>query len=385
MVLKKNSKLFLVVFLGMLSAFGPFILDLYLPALPMMSDYFGVDTTIIQLTLTGSMIGLSVGQLIIGPISDKVGRKLPLIFSLIVYILSTLFIVIADNVYLVIVLRFIQGFSAAGSVVISRAVATDLYGGKGLKEFFSLLMTINGLAPIIAPIFGGIIIQFTSWKNIFTILTVLGIILLIVSLNFSESLERNKRFSGSLVETYQKLFKILKNKLFITYILVQSFAMSSLFGYISASPFIFQEKYGVSAFTYSLFFGLNGLALIIGSRISNLFNSKKAISIGLKVMIIISSYITITLILKLNVLFVEFGFFILLIGLGIILPATSSSAMNSERDNAGGASALLGFFQFLFGGLVSPLVGLGNILYATSLVLLISSVIALLLYSTIKD
>lgn len=384
MNLRKNSKLFLVIFLGVLSAFGPFIIDLYLPALPIMSEYFGVNATIIQLTLTGSMIGLSVGQLIIGPISDRIGRKLPLICSLIIYILSTLFIVLVNNINFVIILRFIQGFSAAGSVVLSRAIATDLYGGRNLKSFFSLLMTINGLAPIVAPIFGGIIIQFTEWRSIFIILTILGLILLIVSLKFYESLEESKRFSGSLIETYKKLFNIVKNRTFITYILVQSFAMAGLFGYISASPFIFQEEYGVSAFVYSLFFGLNGLALIIGSRISNLFNNKKSISIGLNSMVILSIYITLSLIFRLNVLLVELGFFMLLVGLGIILPATSSSAMNSERSNAGGAAAILGFIQFLFGGLVSPLVGLGNILYSTSIVLIVSSIIALFLYSTIK-
>ena len=146
MTLKRNSKLFLVLFLGTLSAFGPFVTDLYLPALPYMSEFFKASTSTIQLTLTGSMVGLALGQLLIGPISDKYGRKNPLIISLIVYLLSTIAIIIFPNVYTMIVLRFIQGVSSAGAVVISRAISTDLYNGRELAAFFALLMAVNGLA-----------------------------------------------------------------------------------------------------------------------------------------------------------------------------------------------------------------------------------------------
>ena len=140
MTLKRNSKLFLVLFLGTLSAFGPFVTDLYLPALPTMTSFFNASTSTIQLTLTGSMVGLALGQLLIGPISDKYGRKNPLIISLVIYLVSTLAIIIFPNVYAMIVLRFIQGVSSAGAVVISRAISTDLYQGRELAAFFALLM-----------------------------------------------------------------------------------------------------------------------------------------------------------------------------------------------------------------------------------------------------
>lgn len=162
MTIKRNSKLFLVLFLGTLSAFGPFVTDLYLPALPLMSNYFSASTSTIQLTLTGSMVGLALGQLLIGPISDKLGRKKPLLISLIVYLICTVAIIILPNIYAMIILRFIQGISSAGAVVISRAVSTDLYKGKEMAQFFALLMAVNGLAPILSPVLGSLLLEFTD-------------------------------------------------------------------------------------------------------------------------------------------------------------------------------------------------------------------------------
>ena len=192
MTLKRNSKLFLVLFLGTLSAFGPFVTDLYLPALPTMTSFFNASTSTIQLTLTGSMVGLALGQLLIGPISDKYGRKNPLIISLVIYLISTLAIIIFPNVYAMITLRFIQGISSAGAVVISRAISTDLYHGRDLATFFALLMAVNGLAPILSPILGSLLLQLTDWRGIFVTLAVIGIILLVVSFKFHESLESSK-------------------------------------------------------------------------------------------------------------------------------------------------------------------------------------------------
>jgi len=156
---KANSKLFLVLLLGVLSAFGPFVVDLYLPSLPQLATFFETSASMTQLTLTTAMIGLAVGQLLLGPLSDKFGRKIPLIISLVIYIISTVLIVYAPNIEAMIALRVIQGLSSAGSVVISRAVATDLYRGREMTRFFGLLMTINGLAPIISPILGSLLLE----------------------------------------------------------------------------------------------------------------------------------------------------------------------------------------------------------------------------------
>lgn len=192
-----NSKLFLVLLLGVLSAFGPFVVDLYLPALPQLAEFFHTGTSMTQLTLTTAMIGLAVGQLLLGPISDKFGRKKPLIVSLLVYIASTVAIIFSPNIETMIVLRVVQGLSSAGSVVISRAVATDLYRGREMTRFFGLLMTINGLAPIISPILGSLLLEYINWKGIFAFLALIGVVVTLFSLRLRESLSEEKRLQGS--------------------------------------------------------------------------------------------------------------------------------------------------------------------------------------------
>lgn len=385
MAIKRNSKLFLVLFLGTLSAFGPFVTDLYLPALPLMSNYFSASTSTIQLTLTGSMVGLALGQLLIGPISDKLGRKKPLIISLIVYLISTVAIIILPNIYAMIILRFIQGISSAGAVVISRAVSTDLYKGREMAQFFALLMAVNGLAPILSPVLGSLLLELTDWRGIFIALAIIGIIIIIIaSLKFHESLAEQKRLNVPITKTYHSIVLVSQNKLFTALVFIQGFALAAMFAYIAASPFILQTHYNLSAISYSLCFGLNGFAIVLGSKISGRFNEKKGIKLGLTMMLIISIYLAIVLSLMLPFLFVEVGFFLLLLGLGLILPAGSALAMGLERKRAGSASALFGFLPFFLGGIVSPLVGIGNIFYSSSIAIVICCVIPFVIYKVIE-
>ena len=345
-MMKANSKLFLVLLLGVLSAFGPFVVDLYLPSLPQLATFFETSASMTQLTLTTAMIGLAVGQLLLGPLSDKFGRKIPLIISLVIYIISTVLIVYAPNIETMIVLRVIQGLSSAGSVVISRAVATDLYRGREMTRFFGLLMTINGLAPIISPILGSLLLEYISWKGVFVV--------------------------------------IIKNRLFMSYVGIQSFLLGSMFAYIAASPFIFQSFYGLSAFVFSLCFGANGAALVIGANVGSKLANRKALTIGVFAFVVAALYTIAVLIIQPYWLFVEIGFFVMLLLMGITFPAISSLAMESEHQYAGSASALLGFAPFFLGGVVSPLVGIGNIFYSTALVILACSSLALAIYWAIR-
>lgn len=381
---QKNNKLFLILFLGTLSAFGPFVTDLYLPALPVISQVFSASTSVVQLTLTTSMVGLAIGQLLIGPISDKFGRKKPLTISLIAYIVSTILIIYSPNIYGIILFRLIQGLAAAGSLVISKAVSTDLYKGEEMRKFFGLLMAVNGLAPIISPIFGSFILSLTSWKAIFIVLALLGIILLVVNIKLYESLPIEKRLTMPVIKTYSVIGTVIKNKKFTTLVFILAFTMGAMFAYIAASPFILQEHYGLSATLYSLFFAINGAAVVIGSNISSKIKEKKSLNIGLSLILLLGLYISLALITNLNVWMVEIGFFFLMLGVGFIFPAVSSLAMSSERKYVGSASALLGFFPFLFCGIVSPLVGIANIFYATSITIVSCATIAYLLFILIK-
>ena len=381
---KANSKLFLVLLLGVLSAFGPFVVDLYLPSLPQLATFFETSASMTQLTLTTAMIGLAVGQLLLGPLSDKFGRKIPLIISLVIYIISTVLIVYAPNIEAMIVLRVIQGLSSAGSVVISRAVATDLYRGREMTRFFGLLMTINGLAPIISPILGSLLLEYISWKGVFVFLALIGVIVLIFSFCLKESLSVENRLQGSIFSTFLTFGVIIKNRLFMSYVGIQSFLLGSMFAYIAASPFILQSFYGLSAFIFSLCFGANGAALVIGANVGGKLPNRKALAIGIFAFVVAALYTIAVLIIQPHWLFVELGFFAMLLLMGITFPAISSLAMESERQYAGSASALLGFAPFFLGGVVSPLVGIGNIFYSTSFVILICALLALSIYWMIR-
>ncbi|MBS6190837.1 MAG: multidrug effflux MFS transporter [Haemophilus parainfluenzae] len=381
---KANSKLFLVLLLGVLSAFGPFVVDLYLPSLPQLASFFETSASMTQLTLTTAMIGLAVGQLLLGPLSDKFGRKIPLIISLVIYIISTVLIVYAPNIESMIVLRVIQGLSSAGSVVISRAVATDLYRGREMTRFFGLLMTINGIAPIISPILGSLLLEYISWKGVFVFLALIGLVVLFFCFRLKESLSVENRLQGSIFATFSTFGVIIKNRLFMSYVGIESFLLGAMFAYIAASPFILQSFYGLSAFIFSLCFGANGAALVIGANIGGKLPNRQALAIGVLAFVVAALYTIAVLIIQPHWLFVEIGFFAMLLLMGITFPAISTLAMESERQYAGSASALLGFAPFFLGGIVSPLVGIGNIFYSTALVILACGVLGLAIYWSIR-
>ena len=277
----KNSRLFLILLLGSLSAFGPFITDLYLPALPGMGEYFHTSASMVQLTLTTSMIGLGLGQLFIGPISDKYGRIRPLMVSLAIYIASSLLIVFTQDIEGMIVLRAIQGLSSAGSVVLSRAIAADLYQGEELGRFYGLLMSVNGIAPIISPVIGALLLQFTNWRGIFVVLVLIGVVLMAFCRRLEESHPPHKRVSGSLLSIFAVLGKILGNRTFMGFACIQALVMGGLFAYIASSSFIFQTAYGVSDFVYSLCFALNGAALVGGATLARKMRVQRALRFGI--------------------------------------------------------------------------------------------------------
>jgi len=354
-----NSNVFLVILLGVLSAFGPFVVDLYLPSLPQLAQFFATTPSMTQLTLTTAMIGLAVGQLLLGPMSDKFGRKKPLILSLVIYIISTVCIIFSPNVETMIVLRVVQGLSSAGSVVISRAVATDLYRGREMTRFFGLLMTINGIAPIISPILGSLLLEYVSWKGVFVFLALIGLVVLVFCFRLKESLMPENRLSGSILSTFSTFGIIVKNRLFMSYVGIESFLLGAMFAYIAASPFILQSFYGLSAFAFSLCFGANGAALVIGSNIGGKLPNRTALSLGVLGFFVAALYTIVLLLIQPYWFFVEIGFFSMLLMMGLTFPAISSLAMESERQYAGSASALLGFSPFFLGGVVSPLVGMG--------------------------
>lgn len=377
---KANSKFFLVLLLGVLSAFGPFVVDLYLPSLPQLAEFFHTNASMTQLTLTAAMFGLAGGQLLLGPLSDKFGRKKPLIVSLLIYIASTVAIIFSPNIETMIVLRIVQGLSSAGSVVISRAVATDLYRGHEMTRFFGLLMAINGIAPIISPVLGSLLLEVLSWKGIFAFLAFIGVVVTLFSLRLRESLKPENCLQGSIWVIFSTFSEIIKNRQFMRYVGIESFLFAGMFAYIAALPFILQSVYGLSALAFSLCFGANGAALAIGSTVGSKFSNATALRFGVLGFSIAAFYTVVMLVIQPDWFWVELGFFAMLFVTGLPLPAISALAMESERQYAGAASAVLGCTPFLLGGIVSPLVGVGDIFIASAVVIITCSIIAFAIY-----
>lgn len=346
----------------------------YLPALPALGGYFHTTASRVQLSLTFSMAGLAAGQLLIGPLSDKYGRKKPLQVSLVLFCMATVGCLYAPDIHWFVFFRLLQGMTGAGGVVISKSIATDLYEGRELARFYALLSSVQGLAPIGAPVLGGMLLETTDWKGIFWILLAIGVSLAVVLCFFKESLPPERTASGNALSSFRHYQPVVHNKRFIGYVLAQAFAMGVMFAYIAASPFIFQEHYRLSPLAYSLCFGANALAIMLGSLTVSLFHTaKQALRAGATGFGGGSLLVAGVLMADAPVTVVESSLFVFLLFLGLILPSSTTLALDEERGNSGNASAVLGFLIFLFGGVFSPLTGLGNILYTTGIIIVLCS------------
>ena len=258
---KDNSKTFLLVLLGLLTAFGPFVTDMYLPALPAMADDFGTSSSMVQLGLTTSMIGLACGQLFFGPLSDKYGRRTPLLTAMWLFLGSTVLCIFAADIEQFVFLRFVQGIAGSGGIVISRSVATDKFSGRELAKMLALIGAINGIAPVAAPIVGGTLTGIIGWRGIFTILLGLGIVLLAGSFRFSESLPAANRSTVEWADILRGFKTTLRNRRYLCYIFQLGFAQGILFANIASSPFIVQQHYGFTPFQFSICFAVNAVAI----------------------------------------------------------------------------------------------------------------------------
>lgn len=375
--------IFLIVFLGLLSAFGPFVIDMYLPALPEMTEVFQCDSSVIQLGLTFCMIGFAVGQMLFGPASDKYGRKSVLIFSLIIFVCASLICCFSTSIWVFTIARLLQGIGGAGGIVLSRSIAADMYSGRELAKLIAILSAINNIAPVAAPIAGGAVTHAWGWHGIFIILLILGISLLGICFTLQESLDRQNRFTDKLIASINGYKEVLRVKGFAPFSIVYAFAMASLFAYISATPFIVQEIFGFTDLQFSVVFAINAIALATGSALSLRFNRmNKATLYGSVISMILAVTGTfLSLLISPIFLLYEIPTFLMLFGIGLVLTGSTSQAMELGRSHAGAASAVIGGIGYIAGGLVSPLVSYGNICITSflycSIFMLLSSVLLL--------
>lgn len=371
---KKNSKVFILVFLGMLTAFGPFVTDMYLPTLPAMSEYFHTTSSMVQLGLTASMIGLAAGQLLFGPLSDKYGRRLPLIISMILFAVATIGCIYSYTIMQFVGWRLIQGIAGAGGII-SRSVAADKYSGRELAKMLALIGAINGVAPVAAPMGGGFLAGSVGWTGIFWCLFVLGIILLLGSIHFEESLPVEDRKEKSWRSVFRSFIDVLRNSSYVCYTLQFGFAQGVLFANIASAPFIMQQHYGFSPLMFSICFGINAIFIVISAASAIKFRRlEQALHYGSTRMVVVSALLLVALVLDCNFWIYELLLIGLLSMLGLTFTASNTLTIDCEHNNAGMASALLGALEFAFGGIVSPLVGLGYIMVSTGIIFLKGSI-----------
>ncbi|ATL27305.1 Bcr/CflA family multidrug efflux MFS transporter [Streptomyces formicae] len=355
--------------LGGLTAVPPLSMDMYLPALPEVTDALSSPAATVQLTLTACLMGMALGQLVVGPMSDKWGRRRPLLIGLLVYILATAICAFAPTAELLIGFRLLQGLAGAAGIVIARAVVRDLYDGVEMARFFSTLMLISGVAPVVAPLIGGQVLRFTDWRGIFVVLTGVGIALTaLVWRCLPETLAPEKRHGGGTVEALRTMKSLLADRVFTGYMIAGGFAFAALFAYISASPFVIQEIYGASPQTFSLLFGVNSVGLIVVGQINGKvlvgrISLNKVLGFGLSVITLAATALllmTTGVFGEVGLVPVAAGLFVLMSAMGLAMPNTQSLALVRTPHAAGSASALLGTTSFLIGAIASPLVGIAG-------------------------
>lgn len=350
-----------VLTLGLLTAIGPLCTDFYLPALPEITDQLQATGTQTQFSLTAALIGLGLGQLFFGPLSDRIGRKKPLVLSLLLFIFSSAMCAVTQDIQLLIVWRFVQGFAGAGGSVLSRSIARDRYQGAMLTQFFALLMTVNGIAPVISPVIGGYIITAFDWRILFWAMAGIGLVLLLLSLAV---LHETLPARSATVHESRANTPVLKNRRFLRYCLIQAFMMAGLFSYIGSSSFVIQSEYGMSAMQFSLLFGLNGIGLIIAALIFSRLSLRIAAETLLRrgLLLAVACAVVTVLLASLHLaipalvgLFFTVSF---MSGISTVSGSEAMSAVSSEQS--GSASALMGTLMFVCGGIAAPLAGLGG-------------------------
>ncbi|GEL15171.1 multidrug effflux MFS transporter [Pediococcus cellicola] len=375
----KNRKLWLTFFLGLISATGPLSLDMYLPALPSMQITFHTQTSVIQMSLTFCLIGLAVGQLLVGPLSDHYGRRLPLSIGFAVFALTSVWIMMVHSIVLFLILRFIQGLAGSAGQVLSRAVARDLFSGKALTKFFAMLMAVNGVFPIISPIIGGFLLKFMSWRGIFAVLAVIGVLVVVgIWLTLAETLPKASRSDQSLFQGFAAMATLFTKRDFILIALIQGLVFGALFSYISASSFVFQNFFHLSAQQFSLLYALNGLGIIVGNNIPAYlparWTSFQILGTALLAGTGAALVMVVSLFMAPQMWLVAVPLFVVVVCIGIVNTIATSIAMNSQNKNSGSASAVLGLTMNIIGGIFTPLAGaLGASSYAPMAALILIS------------
>lgn len=351
-----------VVVLGALTALGPFTIDLYLPAFPILEAEFHTTSAAIQLTLTGTMLGFAVGQLLVGPLSDKVGRRVPLIAVTALHVLASIAAALAPTLLLLSITRVFMGFGAAAGGVVAMAIVRDLFGGKRLVIMLSRLALVSGVAPVIAPVIGSALLTVLPWQGIFWVLAAYGFVMLItVSIAIPETLPRARRNDRGATTVWQRYRMVLSDRVFLGVLTIGAMSFSGIFSYLSASPFLFQVTHGLSPQQYGLLFAVNSIGIVIGVQTS----SRLAARFGPQWVLAFATAFQATAAVSIVVVDQLGGglwgtvvpLFFFMLSCGFITPSVQVLALDRHGKAAGTAASLLGACNFGVAAIISPVAG----------------------------
>lgn len=370
---------FLVFFLVTVSALGSFVNDMYTPALPAMCRFFGCQVSVAQLGLTMGMVGLGLGQILLGPISDRYGRKPVLIGSVILFIVAAVASIFSPNIHIFNISRLFQGLGASGGYFLARTIPADLYSGRALAKLMAITGAINGVAPASAPVIGGVTADAWGWKGVFLVLAAFALVILAISPLVKESLPPSRRTTGPWWKSLRGYGALLRDRPFIIHICYKGFALGILFAYLSAAPFILQDHYGLSQTRYGLVIGFNSIFVAAGAMLAMRFHPLKRAARTGAIILAIGTAAQAYALWTIHSLWVfEICMWVMLFGLGLIFTTTNTLAMSEGSSRAGEASALLGLAGYVVGAIVAPLVGLGDVMHSCAIAFVILTLLTLL-------
>jgi DHA1 family bicyclomycin/chloramphenicol resistance-like MFS transporter len=352
--------------LGSLTALAPLSIDMYLPALPALAADLRASASVAQLSLTFCLLGLALGQLVAGPVSDARGRRIPLLAGLFVYVAASLACAFTASIWSLILLRLVQGLAGAAGIVIAQAMVRDYFSGLAMTRFIARLSLVNGAAPILAPVIGAQLLRFTNWHGVFIVLSLLGCAMWLAAFfQLRESLPVSRRSAGGLRITMGTFRGLLADRGFMGYTLCQGFVYAAMFGYISGSPFVIQRLYGASPQQFSLMFAANGLGIIafsqIGARLAARFGEENVLRAGLGLAGFSGLVLLAELLARGPLPGVLAPLFFAVASVGAVSTVSTSLAMHSQGRAAGSAAGLIGVTRMLLGAAAAPLVGLGGV------------------------
>lgn len=356
-----RRRILYIVLLGALTALGPFTIDLYLPAFPVLEEDFQTTAAAIQLTLTGTMIGFAAGQLLVGPLSDKIGRRLPLIIVTALHVLASIAAAFAPTLELLSASRVLMGMGAAAGGVVAMAIVRDLFGGRRLVVMLSRLALVSGVAPVVAPLIGSWMLTFMPWQGIFIALAIYGVVMLVSTLIFIPETLPPARRQGGGATVLQRYRSVLSDRVFLGVLVIGGMTFSGLFSYLSASPFLFQQTHGLDPQQYGLLFAVNSLGVVVGvqtaSRLAARFGPQWVLAYSTSVLLLAGAAIIVTDQLGLGLWGTVIPLFVFMTACGFTFPNVQVLALDRHGKAAGTAASILGAVNFGVAGVISPVVG----------------------------